>query len=123
MPGNVLFGTHSFWEGVDIQGEALSCVVIARLPFAAPTDPINSARCEQIADRGGKPFYDFSLPMTALKLRQGFGRLIRHRLDRGTVIIADTRFVTKSYGGFLRKSMPLSPKKCFSAEEIFGSLK
>lgn len=122
-PGSVLFGTHSFWEGVDIQGEALSCVVIARLPFAAPTDPINSARCEQIEARGGKPFYDFSLPMTALKLRQGFGRLIRHRLDHGTVVIADTRLLTKSYGGFLRKSMPLLPQRCQSRQDIFDSLK
>lgn len=122
-PGNILFGTHSFWEGVDIQGEALSCVVIARLPFTAPTDPINSARCEQIEMSGGKPFYDFSLPMTALKLRQGFGRLIRHRLDRGTVVIADTRFVTKSYGGFLRRSIPLLVQRCNSRKDIFDFLK
>ena len=102
----VLFGTDSFWEGVDVMGDALSCLVIAKLPFDAPNDPVVAARCERVREKGGDPFHDYSLPAAAIKFRQGFGRLIRHKGDRGCVVVADTRIVTKNYGGAFRKSLP-----------------
>jgi len=102
----VLLGTHSFWEGVDVAGEALSCVVMARLPFAAVTDPIVEARCEQIERAGGSAFREFSLPQAVIRFRQGFGRLIRTRADKGVVIVADPRVVTMTYGATFRKSLP-----------------
>jgi ATP-dependent DNA helicase DinG len=102
----VLLGTHSFWEGVDVAGEALSCVVMARLPFAAVNDPIVEARCEQIERAGGSAFREFSLPQAVIRFRQGFGRLIRTRADKGVVIVADPRVVTMTYGATFRKSLP-----------------
>lgn len=102
----VLLGTHSFWEGVDVAGEALSCVVMARLPFAAVGDPINEARCEAIERSGGSAFREFSLPQAVIRFRQGFGRLIRTRADKGVVIVADPRVVTMNYGSTFRKSLP-----------------
>jgi ATP-dependent DNA helicase DinG len=102
----VLMGTHSFWEGVDVVGETLSCLVIARLPFAVYTDPVQVARCEKIAAEGGDPFRTYSLPNAVIRFRQGFGRLIRHRSDRGVVIVTDRRIMTKSYGASFRKSLP-----------------
>ena len=102
----VLFGTDSFWEGVDVMGDALSCLVIAKLPFDAPGDPIVAARCDRVRETGGDPYHDYSLPAAAIKFRQGFGRLIRHKGDRGVVVVADTRIVTKNYGGAFRKSLP-----------------
>ena len=102
----VLLGTHSFWEGVDVAGEALSCVVMARLPFAAVGDPIVEARSEQIDQAGGSSFREFALPQAVIRFRQGFGRLIRTRSDRGVVIVADPRVVTKNYGATFRKSLP-----------------
>ena len=102
----VLLGTHSFWEGVDVVGDALSCVVMARLPFAAVGDPIVEARCERIEAEGQRSFSTFSLPSAVIRFRQGFGRLIRHRGDRGIVIVADNRIVTKGYGGWFRRSLP-----------------
>ncbi len=102
----VLLGTHSFWEGVDVAGEALSCVVMARLPFAVVNDPVLEARCEQIAAEGRSPFRELSLPQAVIRFRQGFGRLIRTRSDKGAVIIADPRIVTKSYGATFKRSLP-----------------
>ena len=105
--GNVvLFGAQSFWEGVDVAGDALSCVVIARLPFAQVGSPIIEARAEKIDREGGSSFRDYALPEAVIKFRQGFGRLIRHKGDRGCVVAADTRLVTKNYGGAFRKSLP-----------------
>ena len=103
---SVLLGTHSFWEGVDVAGDALSCVVMARLPFAVVGDPIVEARCEQIEQRGGSAFREFSLPQAVIRFKQGFGRLIRTRSDRGIVIVADPRIFTKNYGMTFRKSLP-----------------
>ena len=98
----VLLGTRSFWEGVDIQGDALSVVVIAKLPFNVPSDPIVAARSESFDDAFG----EYSLPEAILKFRQGFGRLIRSRSDRGLVVIMDNRVTTKRYGQQFLNSIP-----------------
>jgi ATP-dependent DNA helicase DinG len=116
-PGSVLFATASFWEGVDVQGEALSCVIVDRLPFAPPDDPLVSARMERIKKNGGEPFYSFQVPMAVLALKQGLGRLIRTRSDRGILCILDIRILTKSYGRIFRKSLYESPL-CRKPEEI-----
>jgi DNA polymerase-3 subunit epsilon/ATP-dependent DNA helicase DinG len=97
-----LFGTNAFWEGIDVVGEALSCVVVARLPFAVPTDPIYAARAEQFE----APFMDYAVPQAVLRLKQGFGRLIRARSDRGAVVVLDRRLVTRFYGQTFVRSLP-----------------
>jgi ATP-dependent DNA helicase DinG len=102
----VLFATDSFWEGVDVKGRALECLVVVRLPFKVPTDPVLTARLEFIAASGGNPFYDYSLPQAALKLKQGIGRLIRSRSDRGIIVVCDRRLVASAYGGRLRSVLP-----------------
>ena len=102
----VLFGAQSFWEGVDVAGEALSCVVIARLPFAQVGDPIIEARSEKIARDGGSAFREYALPEAVIRFRQGFGRLVRTKRDRGVVVITDPRLMTKNYGAIFRKSIP-----------------
>ena len=106
--GTVLFGAQSFWEGVDVAGEALSCVVITRLPFAQVGDPIVEARGEKIEREGGSAFRDYLLPEAAIKFRQGFGRLVRTKRDKGVVIVTDPRIVTKNYGAVFRRSIPAS---------------
>jgi ATP-dependent DNA helicase DinG len=103
---SVLFGTDSFWEGVDVKGEALRLVIIARLPFQVPTEPVQQARAEKIKADGGDPFRDFSVPQAVIKFRQGFGRLIRSRDDRGAVLILDRRVLNKSYGRIFLRSLP-----------------
>ncbi len=103
---SVLFGTSSFWEGVDVQGEALSNVVITKLPFEVPTHPIMEARVKQIKERGGSEFMEFSLPEAILRLKQGFGRLIRTQTDHGIVVILDSRIKTRSYGKLFLDSLP-----------------
>lgn len=107
--GSVLFATSSFWEGVDVQGEALSCVIVDRLPFAPPDDPVVSARIERIKGANGEPFYSFQVPMAVIALKQGLGRLIRTRSDRGILCILDKRILTKSYGRVFRNSLYDSP--------------
>ena len=102
----VLFGTSSFWEGVDIQGEALSCVVIVKLPFAVPTDPIVQARSEYVTQNEGNAFMDYAVPQAVIKFKQGIGRLIRSHKDRGVVILIDERVFTKQYGKVFLKSLP-----------------
>ena len=98
----VLFGTNAFWEGIDVVGDALSCVVVTRLPFAVPTDPIYAARAEQFED----PFGEYAVPQAVLRLKQGFGRLIRSRSDRGAVVVLDRRLVTRFYGNVFVRSLP-----------------
>ncbi len=103
---SVLFGTSSFWEGVDVRGEALSNVVITKLPFEVPTHPVMEARVKQIKERGGNEFMEFSLPEAILRLKQGFGRLIRTQTDQGIVVILDSRIRTRSYGKSFLDSLP-----------------
>lgn len=102
----VLLGTSSFWEGVDVQGEALRLVVIDKLPFASPDDPLTRARVEHIRARGGSPFTEYQLPEAALALKQGVGRLIRSELDQGVVAICDPRLTSRGYGRVLLASLP-----------------
>ncbi len=102
----ILLGTASFWEGVDVPGNALRGLVIAKLPFRVPTEPVTAAQCEAIVARGGDPFAEYMLPHASLRLKQGFGRLIRTSTDRGVVVIADSRIVTKRYGRGLLAALP-----------------
>ncbi|MEO7711352.1 MAG: helicase C-terminal domain-containing protein [Gemmatimonadaceae bacterium] len=104
----ILLGTASFWEGVDVPGHALRGLVIAKLPFRVPTDPMTAAQCEAIAARGGDAFVEYMLPHASLRLKQGFGRLIRTGTDRGVVVIGDSRIVTKRYGRGLLEALPPS---------------
>jgi ATP-dependent DNA helicase DinG len=102
----LLLGTDTFWQGVDVPGRALSCVVITRLPFTSPADPLEEARIEWIAAQGKNVFNDYSVPRAVIKFRQGFGRLIRTHQDLGAVVILDPRVQTKSYGQIFLKSLP-----------------
>jgi ATP-dependent DNA helicase DinG len=108
-PHSVLFATSSFWQGVDVVGEALSCVIVDKLPFASPGDPITAARIEAIRERGGDPFGDYQVPLAILALQQGLGRLIRHRSDRGILAVLDPRLRTKGYGRRFVASLPPAP--------------
>jgi ATP-dependent DNA helicase DinG len=118
----VLFGTDSFWEGVDVKGEALRLVIIARLPFQVPTEPVQQARAEKIKADGGDPFRDFSVPQAVIKFRQGFGRLIRSREDRGAVLILDRRVLNKSYGRIFLRSLPDTEIIKGDSSEIFRKM-
>jgi len=105
----VLFATSSFWQGVDVVGEALSCVIIDKLPFASPGDPITAARIDAIRAQGGDPFAEYQVPLAILALQQGLGRLIRHRQDRGVLAVLDPRLRTKGYGRRFIDSLPAAP--------------
>jgi ATP-dependent DNA helicase DinG len=108
-PNAVLFATSSFWQGVDVVGEALSCVIVDKLPFASPADPITAARIDAIRARGGDPFGEYQVPLAILALQQGLGRLIRHRRDRGVLAVLDPRLRTKGYGRRFIASLPPAP--------------
>jgi ATP-dependent DNA helicase DinG len=105
-PHAVLLATSSFWQGVDVVGEALSCVIIDKLPFASPSDPIVAARIEAITASGRSAFDEYQIPLAILALRQGLGRLLRHRLDRGVLAILDPRLRTMGYGRKFLASLP-----------------
>ncbi len=105
-PGAVLFGTSSFWQGIDVQGDQLSCVIIDRLPFAVPSDPVIAARTEAIRLAGGNAFYEYQVPQAALALKQGFGRLIRGATDRGVLVLLDNRITKLPYGKVFFDSLP-----------------
>lgn len=119
-PKTVLFGAQSFWEGVDVAGDALKCVVISRLPFAQMGDPVSEARGEKVQREGGNAFRDYALPEAVIRFRQGFGRLIRTKSDRGVVIVTDPRIVTKNYGSSFRRSIPASVHTVCDADDLVG---
>lgn len=130
-PNAVLFGTSSFWQGVDVLGEQLSCVIIDRLPFAVPSDPVMRARMEAIENAGGKPFYDLQIPQAVITLKQGFGRLIRSSSDRGVLMLLDNRVQRQSYGKVFLDSLPpyrmtqdiLEVERFFHPEDSGASVK
>ena len=113
VKSSVIFGATSFWTGVDVPGDALSNVIITKLPFAVPTHPLIQARCERIQRLGGNPFGDYSIPDAVLKFRQGIGRLIRSKTDTGIIVVLDPRIVTKSYGKSFLESIPECPVEHF----------
>ena len=119
---SVLFATDSFWEGVDVAGDALQCVILARLPFRVPTEPILEARTETIEQSGGNAFMDYIVPLAVIKFRQGFGRLIRRRTDRGVVVVLDSRVLTKQYGKKFLDSLPDVRVLTGPSEEILREL-
>jgi len=105
-PNAVLFATSSFWQGVDVQGEQLSCVIIDRLPFAVPSDPVVAARIKAIDADGGNAFFQYQVPAAVITLKQGFGRLIRSLHDRGLLVLLDNRILKKQYGRVFVESLP-----------------
>ena len=106
MENAVLFGTASFWQGIDVQGDSLRNVIIVKLPFAVPDEPVIEARLENIQRRGGNAFMEYSVPEAVIKLKQGFGRLIRSKTDLGIVAILDSRVMTKRYGKIFLEALP-----------------
>lgn len=115
---SVLFGTESFWEGVDAPGETLRCVIITKLPFKVPTEPIIRARIEKIRQRGGNPFFEYYVPLAVIKMKQGIGRLIRNRSDRGIIVILDNRVLLKNYGPLFIRSIPTKNINYGSLDEL-----
>lgn len=120
---SVLFATDSFWEGVDVPGDALKLVIITRLPFRVPTEPIIEARVEYIENQGLNSFTDYSVPVAVLKFKQGFGRLIRTKTDKGAVLVLDRRLISKFYGKFFLNSLPKCTRLVDSSENIINNLK
>ena len=121
-PHAVLFATSSFWQGVDVQGEQLSCVIIDRLPFAVPSDPVVAARVKAIDASGGNAFFDYQVPSAVITLKQGFGRLIRSLHDRGLLALLDNRILKKQYGKVFVESLPSYTRTTDlkRVEEFFG---
>jgi len=119
---SVLFATDSFWEGIDVAGDALQCVIVPKLPFRVPTEPIQQARAEAIDGAGGNSFMSYTVPQAVIKFRQGFGRLIRRRTDRGTIVVLDRRIVTKYYGKVFLESLPGVPILRGTQHELYAAL-
>ncbi|MBI3783269.1 MAG: DEAD/DEAH box helicase family protein [Deltaproteobacteria bacterium] len=122
-PRAVLFATDSFWEGVDVRGDALRCVIITRLPFRVPTEPIEQARVEVIEERGGNAFIEHTVPQAVIKLKQGFGRLIRATTDRGAVVLLDSRVVRKPYGRVFLDSLPPARQLIAERTRVYAALR
>jgi ATP-dependent DNA helicase DinG len=120
---SVLLATDSFWEGVDAPGEALELLILSRLPFRVPDDPVLAARMEMIEERGGNPFYELSLPDAVVRLRQGFGRLMRRQDDRGAVLILDSRVVRRGYGAHFLESLPRCRMAVGPSEKVLAALR
>ena len=122
-PNAVLFATSSFWQGVDVQGEQLSCVIIDRLPFAVPSDPVVAARVRAIDEEGGNAFFQYQVPAAVITLKQGFGRLIRSLHDRGLLALLDNRILKKAYGRVFIESLPNYRRTTDlrQVEEFFGA--
>lgn len=118
----VLFGTDSFWEGVDVAGDALRCVIIVKLPFKVPSEPIIQARTEAIIESGGDPFFEYAVPHAIVKFKQGFGRLIRNKWDRGCIVCLDTRLVMKGYGKLFLDSLPPCEKAFMNASCLWPKM-
>lgn len=121
-PATTLFATDSFWEGVDVPGRSLEQVIITRLPFKVPTEPVLEARAEAIEQAGGDPFLEYTVPQAVIRFKQGFGRLIRHRGDRGVVLILDTRVVKKGYGRLFLRSLPPAKLVTGPASRVFAEM-
>jgi ATP-dependent DNA helicase DinG len=115
---SILFGTDSFWEGVDVAGDALRCVILVKLPFKVPTEPIIQARLQAIQEKGGDSFLEYSLPNAIVKFKQGFGRLIRNKSDRGCIVCLDSRLLSKPYGEQFLNSLPPCKKKFLNKEHL-----
>lgn len=119
---SVLFATDSFWEGVDVPGDSLSQVIIVKLPFAVPNDPVFAARSEAVEKKGGSAFFELSVPQAVIKFRQGFGRLVRRSSDRGVVIVLDRRIVEKSYGRTFTASVPMTKRMYSPLNDIISAV-
>jgi ATP-dependent DNA helicase DinG len=119
----ILVGTSSFWEGVDVPGHPLRGLVIQKLPFRVPTEPVTAARVEALEREGVNAFWGYMLPLAALRLKQGFGRLVRSRRDRGAVVLLDDRILRKRYGAYLRDSLPDAPLVKGPWSEVLTSLR
>lgn len=104
---SVLLGTQSFWEGVDVRGAGLQLLIIDKLPFPSPGDPLFEGQSRRLKEEGGNPFRDLALPRTAMSLKQGFGRLIREASDAGLFVLGDSRVLKRSYGGYIRSNLPV----------------
>jgi ATP-dependent DNA helicase DinG len=117
-PRCVLFGTDSFWQGVDVPGESLSNVIIVKLPFAVPNHPLIQGRIELLKQRGENPFFSYQLPMAIIKFKQGFGRLIRTKTDTGMVVVLDSRIVRKPYGKQFIAAIPKCRVEVVSGQDF-----
>jgi ATP-dependent DNA helicase DinG len=120
---SVLFATSSFWEGVDVKGESLQCLLLTKLPFQVPSEPILVARAEFLEKQGKDPFYELEVPHAVIKFKQGFGRLIRSRTDRGAVLIFDRRVITRQYGTIFLHSLPARKVYQCNEEDLFREMK
>jgi ATP-dependent DNA helicase DinG len=118
----VLLGTQSFWEGFDAPGDTLCCVVLSKLPFPVFTDPIVEARCERLESQNVNSFMNFMVPNAGIRLKQGFGRLIRTATDYGVVVLADKRILTKRYGRILRQALPVELEEYNSRDSVVGRI-